>query len=467
MISYPTSELNPSGKPTPKQAIFHASPAKYRWFQGGWGSGKTFAGAVETACYIADYPGTIAFIGRMNDKALKKSTWRTFYEEILPDDVRAASTHKKTEKILILPDGITEIHYDHLENPWRFGSVPYDFVWIDECCEPGSEEAIPWLKRALRGRGHHKSPGPKRGIFTGSPRGRGDLYKMFYEDNKDSADYFVVNATMEDNPYLDKAHIEEMRRDLRHNPVKYKRNFLGEFAEFEGQQFPTFEEAKHVEIERPPTAPEDWIVYCAIDPAIRTTGAVWAAQSPHNNDVYVFREYTGEGRTVAENAANILEMSADCGVDVWVIDRKASEQRNVETGTTMMELWQENGIFPEPSPDKTTNPSVVRLNQLFAPYDEEDPSIKVHWQCENLIEQLNSALWETRISMSRHTETRRPGEFHHLDCLQYIVQVLNLPYQAKREEREPTVEDKCFNQAMKKVKRELTLERMRVKRLWL
>lgn len=466
-IHYPITESNPRGLPHEKQAQLHRSSAKYRWFRSGWGGGKTSWGAIDTAIYAAQYPGSLIFIGRMNDKALKKSTWRTFYEEALPDDIRSKSVLRKTDKVLILPN-TTEVHFDHLENPWRFGSVPYDRFWIDECCEPGAEDAIAWLMRAIRGRGAHKSVGPKQGIFTGTPRGKGPLYKLFYEQFKDDPNFFVVEATMEDNPYLDPQHIEEMRKMLSANPTLYRRNFLGEFAEFEGQQFPTFDETIHVDYKSLPVAPEGWIIYRGIDPAIRTTAALWAAQDPDNNgDVFIFREYTGEGKTVAENAAEILRQSSDCGVDRDVIDRKASEQRNVETGTPMIRLWEEAGIYPEVNPDRTTNPSVVRLNQLFSPYDKDNPTIRIHCDCVELINQLNSALWETRMSYSRGKEVRRAGFFHHLDCLQYIVQILDLPFEPKEKIKLPTIHDLCLAQAMRHVKRELQWGTLHVRRTWL
>lgn len=450
MITYPVSSLNPLGRPHKKQDYLHRSKAKYRGFQGSWGAGKTLWGAVETACLALDYPGARILICRDNVDALKKSTWRTFYEEVLPPEIRSQCIHKKSAKHLIMPNQ-TEIFYDHVENPHRFGSVPYNIVWIDEAFAPGIEPAVPWLMRSIRGVGPHHPVNIARMLFTGTPWDFGILYKMFYQEHKDDPNWEIVTATMEDNPYLDDEYIKDMQATTK--GVHYKRNILAEFAAMQGKQFPTFNEAQHVDFESDPAPPEDWVIYRGIDPAIRNTACIWAAQSPNGGDVYIYREYLEHGLTVSENAENIKMFSQDDPVYMDVIDRKATEQRNVETGTVMLRLWEEAGIDAMPNPDRTTNPSVVRLNQLFSPHHPNDPTIRIHCSCTNLIQQIQMALWEIRISQAQGKEVRRPGEFHNLDCLQYIIQVLDLPFVARDIPIPLSTEQKCWDQAKGKENR--------------
>src|SRR5690606_29114957 len=56
----------PKYTPTPKQKEFHQSPAQYRGFIGGFGSGKSVAGAMEAWKHIGLYPGSFGLIGRLS-----------------------------------------------------------------------------------------------------------------------------------------------------------------------------------------------------------------------------------------------------------------------------------------------------------------------------------------------------------------------------------------------------------------
>jgi hypothetical protein len=81
MIISPTQpkEIRLNYSPLPKQAEFHASDARFRFFGGGWGNGKTSAGCVEAFSLAMEYPGSMGLICRKTRPELKATTQHQFF----------------------------------------------------------------------------------------------------------------------------------------------------------------------------------------------------------------------------------------------------------------------------------------------------------------------------------------------------------------------------------------------------
>src|SRR5690349_20252456 len=72
-------EIKLKYKPLPKQVEFHSSSAKYRFFGGGWGNGKTSAGCAEAFTLAIEYPGSVGLICRKTRPELKATTQHQFF----------------------------------------------------------------------------------------------------------------------------------------------------------------------------------------------------------------------------------------------------------------------------------------------------------------------------------------------------------------------------------------------------
>src|SRR5574340_1377023 len=107
----------------PVQAAFLATDARFSFYVGGVGAGKTTAGALRALAFALDHPGSLGLIGAPTYPMLRDATQRAFFallDEFLGDDGHADGgyTYHKSEQRLTLPNG-SEILFRSLDDPDR------------------------------------------------------------------------------------------------------------------------------------------------------------------------------------------------------------------------------------------------------------------------------------------------------------------------------------------------------------
>lgn len=203
-------------RPHPVQAAFHASPAPYKYFRGGIGSGKSLAGAWELVSnvlenreylYNTGQRGPTLYLAAAPLKKLVDAGSRTHVDNIL-EEARIASGFDLVERrregppaeiYLITGD---KIGFHTLKDPKMFAGFNAAGVWYDES-ELADNPDEGWIALTSRLRDERFPPERLRAIVTSSPRGYRGLSAMF-ETQAAQGDprYAIFTARNRDNPAM-------------------------------------------------------------------------------------------------------------------------------------------------------------------------------------------------------------------------------------------------------------------------
>ena len=92
---------------------------------------------------------------------------------------------------------------------------------------------------------------PEAKLFgTTNPDNPNHWFKVNYIDRRDELDFFMMEFLIDDNTFLDKKYVEELKKE--YTGVFYRRFILGEWCSAEGLVYPMFEKPRHVVCEIPP-----------------------------------------------------------------------------------------------------------------------------------------------------------------------------------------------------------------------
>lgn len=91
---------------------------------------------------------------------------------------------------------------------------------------------------------------PEAKLFgTTNPDNPNHWFKVNYIDRRDELDFFMMEFLIDDNTFLDKKYVEELKKE--YTGVFYRRFILGEWCSAEGLVYPMFDKARHVVSEIP------------------------------------------------------------------------------------------------------------------------------------------------------------------------------------------------------------------------
>lgn len=210
---------------TDDQRNFWTSPAKYRAFVGGIGSGKTRAGCVEV---LRQPARSVGMVVAPTYRMLHDATQLTFLDLARRGSVLA--DHEKSDNAVRLIDG-KHILFRSADDPDKLRGPNIDWFWLDEAamCSPDT-----WLIMIgrLRGSGAVKD-GDLRGWCTSSPRGRGNwMYRAFLGEK---ADHALIRASTRNNKFLPKDFVKGL--ESQYSERWRQQEIDGEFIDDGGRVF--------------------------------------------------------------------------------------------------------------------------------------------------------------------------------------------------------------------------------------
>jgi phage terminase large subunit-like protein len=268
-LGFPTAaDLRAGVTLNPAQAAFLATTARFSFYVGGVGAGKTFAGALRALAYALDHPGSVGLIGAPTYPMLRDATQRTVFDLLdglraradapgpagpatagpvagpvageaggtrgarLPDGGRVATaweyTYRKVENHLLLPNG-SEILFRSLDEPDRVRGLNLAWFWLDEAALCGYY-AWQILKGRLRQQGFERQTA---GWATGTPHGR-DGFARDFELAPQPHHALYRASTLENAAHLPPDYVA----DLGLSGALYDQEVLGLFTAFEGLVYP-------------------------------------------------------------------------------------------------------------------------------------------------------------------------------------------------------------------------------------
>jgi hypothetical protein len=214
----------------PTQYRFIHSPARYSFYVGGIGSGKTFAGAIRAIAHAAEQPRSLGVIGAPTYTMLRDTTQRTVFELLPP---AAIARFNVADNHLTLSNG-AEILFRSTDAPDRLRGLNLAWFWLDEAPLCGYY-AWQILKGRLRQR--VRSPGgsvfPTAAWATGTPHGR-DAYWRDFEGQPRRGHVLYRAATAENAHNLPPDFIAE----LGYTGAFADQELRGLFVAFEGLVYP-------------------------------------------------------------------------------------------------------------------------------------------------------------------------------------------------------------------------------------
>lgn len=215
---------------TKPQLEFWTSPARYRLFVGGVGSGKTRAGAVEVLRMPALSTGMVV---APTYPMLRDATLRTFID--LAKRAGVLRQFNKADMAAELIDG-KRILFRSADEPDRLRGPNLGWFYLDEAALMVEQT---WLIMIGRLR---EAPG--RAWVTSTPRGFNWLYETFVNGG---SDYHVTKSSSRDNPFLPGEFIQSLERS--YTSDWQKQEIEGEFTDptgslFQRQWFGLVDEAK-------------------------------------------------------------------------------------------------------------------------------------------------------------------------------------------------------------------------------
>lgn len=418
---YKPFERDRNGKPHP-QYLFHASPAKYRLYVGGMGSGKTRAGCAEAIKQALEQPGTLGLIGRQTYGSLTDTTMRVFFE-ILPPQLIAK--WNKNENHLYLRNG-SEIIFRALEpgEGWqKLQSLEVAWFYIDEASETPEEVYL-----ILKGRLRQGKAKRLLAWLTSNPNGRDWLWKHFVARQREDHSYF--HATTLDNPTLPKDYVGDL---LATYPEAWVQRFIfGEFNTFEGQVFPEFEESVHlIDDIDPRTFDPDhslsWEIVRAIDHGrTNPTACLWGAFDGDGTG-YIYREYYKSNDIVSSHAQAINALSEGERVSYTIIDPSA-KARGPTNNRSVIDEYADFKIYAQPG----NNDVMAGINRVseYLKFERgqkgevvKPPRLYICRRCFNLVRELGQYRWQQLRPGQELNEPEKPVKHddHTVDALRYML----------------------------------------------
>lgn len=431
--------------PTAKQAMFHQSPAYEVLFGGSAGPGKTAAAVIDAFARCYFHKQTNAYVFRRTRPELLKSV----LPEMFKWYPKGSYTFNDQKGIFTLANGsaIYLCTLQHEKDKHNYQGAQIDWLYMEELTH-FTKSMYDYLKTRVR---NAKDKNVQPCIrCTSNPGGLGHSWvKQYFIDAGPATSIIQVKTWVEsrkrfevttkqyipalvtENPYINDSYVLELER----KPESLRRALLlGEWTAFEGQVFIEFTDDQAHYLDRRKThviepfpIPDHWKRYRGFDWGFTTPFAVlWAAISPTDNKVYVYREYYGshtgdnEGISMpsAQLAANIRkleETERNKGIKILGFADPSIFDRRDGEGSVAEKMANEKIFF-----DKADNARLSGKDQFHSRFmfDEEGkPGMYFFNNCVNLIRTIK----DLPYSMSNPEDVDTKAEDHAYDALRYIL----------------------------------------------
>ncbi len=219
----------------PKQREFieipHNESLDVAIYQGGYGSGKTWCGALLGILLARKYPGCRGLVGAKEYELVRKTTLVTYFEHLellgyVPD---VHYLYSKSDKRIRFQNG-SEILFCGLDNPEKIKSLNLHWAEIEEASQL-TDTSFKQLLGRLRNTYRQKDWVDFRyRLFghTNPQSSKGWIYERFIEHPHPN--YRIIMAPTTNNIYLPEHFIKSMQESF--DEEYYRINVLGEFGNY-------------------------------------------------------------------------------------------------------------------------------------------------------------------------------------------------------------------------------------------
>jgi phage terminase large subunit len=382
-------------QPTEKQLEFHNSPAKYRFYGGAVGGGKSMAILFDAVAQCLTIPGAACLILRRTLPELEQSQISRF-RALVPASLYDWNEQKKTARFKngsMLRFGHLDIRGDEL----KFQGDEYLAIYFDELTH-FEMRAFQYLTTRNR-----STTGARPNMAGASnPGGRGHAWvKALWVDKKPAPgmeaheyvpeDYAFISAKLGDNPFL-------LRKDpgylktLEKLPVGLRMALLdGSWSIHAGQYFDCFDRESHVTAN---LQLEDYFPrWVGLDWGFaHSCCAYWCAERA-DGKIVVYREAVVSKKAVNEIAEEIGLRSRGEHIETVYLSPDAFAKRSEERSIAER-FGDAFRLYGIPQPIPAVNNRVLGWRYLHDLLSED--KLLIHPSCASLIEKIPQAIHDDR-----------------------------------------------------------------------
>lgn len=211
--------------------IPHNNPLDVAIYQGGYGSGKTWCGALLGIMLAKKYPGSRGLVGAKEYELVRKTTLVTYLEhlDILGYKENIHYLYNKVDKIIKFKNG-SEILFSSFDDPEKFKSLNLHWAEIEEASQiddSSFKQLLGRLRNTYRGKNWIDF---RYRLFghTNPQSDKGWIWHRFVENKQEN--YRLIIAPTTNNIYLPPHFITSLKESF--DEDYYRINVLGEFGDY-------------------------------------------------------------------------------------------------------------------------------------------------------------------------------------------------------------------------------------------
>lgn len=387
---------------------------------GGYGSAKSRATLQEIFLRALNNPNGTGLLTAPTLLQLKRTTIKTFLNEIVPP--RLIRSYNKAEGELQLENGFT-FYLIPSDDEEKLRSLNAGLVHIEEAS--GISRSI---YDQILTRMRDQQTKDKLVVVCSNPD-LGWIRSVFYENdrrkNPKHPEHSQYNPqittyvwTSHQNPHLPKDFIDNISKG---KPDWWVKRYVdGSFDHAEGMVYPRVGEA----IIKAQAVNDKWERIVSLDHGLRNpTACLIGAIDEQKGEVHIFKEYYEPNRLVPEHAQHLKTLFNDAKVTAgntryMVIDPSARNKTDPINGKSVQALYQEYGLYFSPA-NNEIEAGILKVNSYI-----ERGKLKIHDTCPNLIRELqNYKFPELTTEQQDHNLKEKPikANDHAADALRYLL----------------------------------------------
>ena len=308
--------------------IPHNNPLDVAIYQGGYGSGKTWCGALLGIMMARKYPGCRGLVGAKEYELVRKTTLVTYLEHL--ENLGYRENHhyfyNKVDKIIKFKNG-SEILFSAFDDPEKFKSLNLHWAEIEEASQiddASFKQLLGRLRNTYRGKewidfryrlfGH-----------TNPQSDKGWIWKRFVEQKREN--YRLIIAPTTNNIYLPEHFIKSLKENF--DEDYYKINVLGEFGDYSnGLVVKGFSEENLKHFKYSPDLPLHITCDFNVDPMC------WELAYIDDENVYYFDEIVVEKTTTSQCIQEFLRRYPNHNSQIIINGDASGDNRSCQSEFT-------------------------------------------------------------------------------------------------------------------------------------
>ena len=287
------------------------SGARYPFYGGAKGGGKSYASRVIMLVQLLENPGTTGLLIRRTFKQVSGNHIRPLFREF----PQFKNWYNKSEGILYLPNGSELMfgHCEHEDDVFQYAGQEFDYIAVEEVTQ-----FTEFMWQILSQSNRSSNAGVKPTMWaTGNPGGIGHLWvkrlwvDRSFESGESPDNYSFISAKVQDNPALTNADPTYVNVLKNMKDEALRRAYLnGDWDIYPGQFFTNWNREEVVVA--PYTIPTSWPLFGGLDYGEASPTSFGLYTVDFDGNIVRIAGYYLANATASRHAENVRAMVDNC-----------------------------------------------------------------------------------------------------------------------------------------------------------